>query len=68
MLHPNYRDQLVNAVYGNNYYLFWELDETYKYIMCTVQSFFLMLKQVVRVMTTVSKGLTICTDFHDNVF
>lgn len=29
-VYPYYKDKLVNAVVGNNRYLFWELQETYK--------------------------------------
>jgi hypothetical protein len=68
MLHPRYRDQLVNALYGSNYYLFRELNVTYKYIMYTVQSFFNVKAGGTCNDHWVLKGLTICTDFHYNVF
>jgi hypothetical protein len=36
----------------NNYCLFWESYETHKYILCATSSYYLLLKQVVNIVTT----------------
>jgi hypothetical protein len=42
----HYQEQPINAVYTNNYHLFWEIYKTQKHTVCAKHSI-LILKQIV---------------------